>query len=484
MVADDLLITIADYAYSNINFSEEAYKNAKIALLDSLACAMLALDEPNCVSLLGPYVPGTEVPKGARVPGTTFELDPMKAAFDIGTCIRWLDYNDTWLAQEWGHPSDNLGCILAVGDYISQNISNKSTQSNNSSSKLKHIFDAMIKAYEIQGVLALDNSFNHVGLDHVLLVKVASSTMAGFLFDLSKNQIIDVLSQAWVDGGSLRTYRHAPSTGPRKSWAAGDAAKRGVELAWMVLRGQPGIPWVLSAKRWGFSDVLFEGKPLKLSQPLRSYVMENILFKVSYPAEFHAQTALEAAIELYRKLKIMGTEFKDIKNIEKINTIVIETQAAGFKIINKEGPLKNYADRDHCLQYIVAVGLLYGELKQDYYSNDFAKDPRIDLLRNKMIVKENAKFTQDYLDPNLRAIPNSVQLVLNDNVSFNKTISFPLGHPKRREQAYLPLKEKFNHAVLNHFPLNKTEHLLKFWDMPIEEMAEIECSQFINNWIG
>lgn len=476
---DDVLITLTDYVHTSSNdkvvLSNLAYETAYLALMDSLACLLLAQKQEQCLRLLGPIIPGTKVPLGSRVPGTAFELDPVQAAFDIGTCIRWLDYNDTWLAAEWGHPSDNLGGILAIADFISRRTK---TEDKKPPLYVQDILTTMIQAYEIQGVLALENAFNRVGLDHVILVKVATTAVVSKLLNLSKQQTLDALSNAWVDGQSLRTYRHAPNTGSRKSWAAGDATSRAVQLVWRVMQGESGYPSAITAKRWGFSEVLFQGNPIKVARPLGSYVMENVLFKVSFPAEFHAQTAVEAAIHLHPLVK---NKISDIERIE------ITTQEPAMRIINKEGPLYNFADRDHCLQYMTAVALYKGDLKIDYYSDAFAKDPVIDLLRGKMIVKEDRQFSQDYLDPSMRAISNAVQVFFKDNTTTERVqIDFPLGHKRRRQESLPYLKEKYCFAVEQHFKARdktQVEKLCAFWDEP-EKIMAMEVCDFISAWVG
>lgn len=473
---DELFIQISDYVFDtpiNSMNNELAFKTAYLALLDSMACATLALKVPMCVSLLGPIVPGTQVPNGARIPGTTFELDPIKAAFDIGTCIRWLDYNDTWLAREWGHPSDNLGAILAVGDYLGRLESTQTNAPKDASLTVRDVLEAMIKAYEIQGILALDNAFNQVGLDHVILVKIASAAVISKWMGLSKTQTCDVLSHAFIDGHSLRTYRHAPNTGPRKSWAAGDATSRAVFLAWLVKHGQTGYPSAISAKRWGFSDVLFEGRPITLARPFGSYVMENILFKVAYPAEFHAQTAVEAAFRLHSET---------IFHLDKIDRIEISTHASAMRIINKTGPLHNYADRDHCLQYMVAIGLLHGDLRAEHYSNEAAQDPRIDILRNKMIVTENLKFSEDYLDPDKRSIANSIQIFFKDGTFTDAVlIEYPLGHKRRRAEALPHLQRKYEQAIESYYNNEQKEVLLSLWQSE-ETIATLSISEFMDKF--
>src|SRR5713226_4944466 len=404
---DQVLVDIADYVTGYKVTGKEAYDTARYCLLDTLGCGLEALSYPACTKLLGPIVQGTVVPNGAKVPGTQFQLDPVQAAFNIGTMIRWLDFNDTWLAAEWGHPSDNLGGILAVADWLSRN----AVAAGRKPLTVRDVLTAMIKAHEIQGVIALENSFNRVGLDHVVLVKVASAAVVGQMLGLSRDEIIDALSLAWVDGQSLRTYRHSPNTGSRKSWAAGDATARAVRLALMVVKGEMGYPSVLSAKTWGFYDVLFKGQPFKFQRPFGSYVMEHVLFKISFPAEFHAQTAVEAALAVFQQMKSRGKTAEDIKKIQ------IRTHEAAIRIIDKRGPLANPADRDHCIQYMVAVPLLFGRLTAADYEDDVASDPRIDRLRDKMTCVEDKQFSRDYLDPDKRSIPNALSVEFNDGTS-------------------------------------------------------------------
>lgn len=480
---DEILTTLTDYIFDKKIDSELAYSTAYTALLDSLGCAFLALKVPMCKSLLGPIISDTVVPEGARVPGTAFKLDPVKAAFDIGTCIRWLDYNDTWLAQEWGHPSDNLGAILSVADYISNLINSKKINSNSLFSKpltVHDILTAMIKAYEIQGILALANSFNQVGLDHVILVKLASAAVVSPWMGLTKEQTQALLSNVFIDGHSLRTYRHAPNTGPRKSWAAGDACARAVFLAWLVSKGQTGYPQAITAKRFGFSDVLFKSKTIEIPQSLNSYVMENILFKVAYPAEFHAQTAVEAAFQLHDKFKEKLNTIENIKNIDKIE---ITTQEPAVRIIDKTGELKDYADRDHCIQYMAAIGLLFGTLKSEHYSDETAKDERIDLLRSKMSVKENPQFSKDYLDPNKRSIANALQIFFKDGTKSEQVlIEYPLGHKRRREEAKPLLKAKYQEAVQGFFPSAKQENLINLWNEK-NKISDLSVTDFISLFV-
>jgi len=459
---DKELVSIADYVMDQTIHSDLAYSTARYCLMDALGCAFLALQYPQCKKLLGPILPGTQVSKGSRVPGTSFELDPILAAFNIGTMIRWLDFNDTWLAAEWGHPSDNLGAILAVADYQSQ---------HQSPLLMREVLTAMIKAYEIQGILALENSFNRIGLDHVVLVKVASTAVATQLLGGSKQQVIDAVSQAWVDGQSLRTYRHAPNTGSRKSWAAGDATSRAVRLAWLTLQGEMGCPSILTAKNWGFYDVLFRGNVFRRERAYDAYVMENILFKISFPAEFHAQTAVECAIILHSQV---------IHQLDQIDKIILTTQESAIRIISKTGPLHNYADRDHCLQYMVAAALLKGDLKAHYYNDDFAKDPRIDFLREKMCVQEDTQFSQDYHHPDKRSIGNSIQIYFTNGTKTEKiAIEYPIGHQRRRKEGIPLLIEKFKENASTLFSSEKVEMLLalfkdqkKIEAMPVTQLME------------
>lgn len=431
---DQVLTDIADYVLNSKIESETALKTAFYCFIDTLGCGFEALTYPACAKLLGPIVPGTIVPNGAKVPGTDYQLDPIQAAFNIGAIIRWLDFNDTWLAAEWGHPSDNLGGILATTDWISR------TRIANGEQPLKAkiILEAMIMAHEIQGVLALENSFNKVGLDHVILVKVASTAVVGKLIGLNREELINALSLAFVDGQSLRTYRHAPNTGSRKSWAAGDATSRAVRLALIAKTGEMGYPSVLSAPVWGFYDVSFKGKTFKFQRSYGSYVMENILFKISFPAEFHAQTAAEAAIILYKQLEQSG------KSTDDIEEIIIRTHEAAIRIIDKKGPLHNPADRDHCIQYMIAVPLLFGRLTAEDYEDSVASDPRIDILRDKMHCQEDPQFTKDYHDPEKRAISNALTVRLRDGTTLPEVVvEYPIGHPRRREEGIPKLIEKY-----------------------------------------
>ncbi len=444
---DQALTDIADFVCNFNEDSDLARSTARYCLMDTLACGFQALDYPACTKLLGPVVPGATLPGGARVPGTAHELDPVNAAFNIGAMIRWLDFNDTWLAAEWGHPSDNLGAILALADYLSR----KNVVEGRDPLPVGEVLTAMIKAHEIQGVIALENSFNRVGLDHVLLVRIASTAVATHMLGGDRDQIINAVSNAFIDGGALRTYRHAPNTGSRKSWAAGDATSRAVRLALIAMTGEMGYPSALSAKTWGFSDVLFRGKPLAFPQGYGSYVMENILFKISYPAEFHAQTAVEAAMTLHLQVR------DRLADIEKV---VIETQEAGVRIIDKVGPLDNPADRDHCIQYMVAVPLIFGRLTAADYEDSVARDPRIDALRDKMEVSENHTFTKEYFAADKRYIGNALRVHFRDGSSTDRVqVDYPIGHRKRREEGIPVLVKKFEQSIAGKLSDSQTESL-------------------------
>ena len=446
---DKLIIQIADYVMEYEIQSDEAYETAKSCLIDTLGCGLLALSFPACTKLLGPIVEGTEVPYGVRVPGTKNLLDPVKGAFDIGCIIRWLDFNDTWLAAEWGHPSDNLGAILACSDYVSQ----KNIEEGKEPLKVLDILEMMIKAHEIQGILALENSFNRVGLDHVVLVKVASTAVATKILGGNKDDVINALTHAWLDGQSLRTYRHAPNAGSRKSWAAGDATSRAVRLAMITLSGEMGYPSVLTAKIWGFEDVLFKSDSLRIPQSFGSYVMENVLFKISFPAEFHAQTAVEAAVKIHPEIK---------DRLDQIDKIEITTHESAIRIISKVGELNNPADRDHCLQYMVAIGLLKGNLVAEDYEDDVAQDPRIDELRSKMVVTENKKYSKDYLDPEKRSIANKLKVLFNDGSSTEEIeVEYPIGHRRRRNEGIPVLENKFLSNLKTVFDEEKSEKIYK-----------------------
>ena len=463
---DGLNVEIAEYVLStDVTGSDEAMETARYCVMDSLACAMLALDHPACTKLLGPVVEGADLKGGARVPGTSYELEPVRAAFNLGAMIRWLDYNDTWLAAEWGHPSDNLGGILSVADYLAR---------SSRALSMRDVLTWAIKAHEIQGVLALENSFNKVGLDHVLLVRIATTAVVTAMLGGARDVVVDALTNAWIDGGALRTYRHAPNTGSRKSWAAGDATSRGVWLALQSVRGEMGYPSALTASGWGFQDVLFQKQALCLAQPLGTYVMEHVLFKISFPAEFHAQTAVEAALRLHPEVK---------DRVDEIERVEIETQDAGARIIDKTGPLDNPADRDHCIQYMVAVPLITGGLEASDYADDVAADPRIDALRQKMTVRENPHFTRDYFDPEKRAIPNAVQVTFRDGSRSERIeVPYPIGHRRRREEGIPLLIEKFDHAIERRFGMDRSREIREACgDQGVFESMDV--ASFVRLWV-
>ena len=463
---DKIMVDIADYAASYIPESKEAIDTARYCLMDTLGCALLALRFPECTKHLGPMVPGAFLANGARVPGTDWQLDPVHAAFNIGVMIRWLDFNDTWLAAEWGHPSDNLGGILALADYL--------CRTRQKSLTLRDVLHTMIKAHEIQGVLALENSFNRVGLDHVLLVRVATATVATAMLGGNKDQILSAVSNAWTDGGSLRVYRHAPNTGPRKSWAAGDATSRGVRLALIAMQREIGYPSALSAKGWGFYDVLFRGKSFSLGRPFGSYVMENVLFKISFPAEFHAQTAVECTFKLYGQVK---------DRLDQIDKITITTQESAIRIIDKAGPLHNQADRDHCIQYMTAIGLIYGELTADHYEDKVAKDPRIDGLRDKMVVVEDAQYSRDYLDPQKRSIANAVQVFFKDGSATEKVVvEYPIGHRRRRAEGMALLVKKFEANLASRLAPNQCKEIMELCFDP-QRLSSKPVDQFMDMFV-
>jgi len=462
---DSLLNDIAEYVHSYQIDSELAYQTARYCLKDSLGCGFMALAYPQCRKMLGPWVPGATLEGGCRVPGTHLELDPVKAAFDIGTLVRWLDFNDTWLAAEWGHPSDNLGAILAVADY--QNRVKREPLT------VRDVLTAMIKAHEIQGILALDNSFNRVGLDHVLLVRIASTAVASQLLGCDFAQTVNAISNAWIDGGALRTYRHAPNTGSRKSWAAGDATSRAVRLALIAKTGEMGYATALSAPRWGFQDVLFRQQPVTLARPLGTYVMENVLFKISFPAEFHAQTAVECALKLHPAVR---------DRLPEIERIELETQEPAIRIIDKQGPLNNFADRDHCLQYMAAIGLIFGRLNASHYTDEVAADPQIDRIRSKMVVRENPQFTSDYYDLEKRAIGNSMQVFFQDGTATERVeIHYPVGHRFRREEGIPLLEEKFRNYLPEVFPPKQVAEILATF--AAEDFDQRPVSQFLDLFV-
>ena len=443
---DKILTDIADYVLGFRIESAVAYETAHLCLLDTLGCGMEALGYQACTKLLGPVVPGTIVPNGVCVPGTSYRLDPVQAAFSIGAMIRWLDFNDTWLAAEWGHPSDNLGGILAVSDWLSR---------RGAEVTMRDVLTAMIKAHEIQGVLALENSFNAVGLDHVILVKLATAAVSAQLLGLEREAVINAISQCFVDGQALRTYRHAPNTGSRKSWAAGDATSRGVRLAMISATGEMGYPSALTAPVWGFYDATFRGKQFQVERPYGSYVMENVLFKVSFPAEFHAQTAVEAALELHRRMVDLG------RSATEIASVTIRTHVAAMKIIDKRGPLANPADRDHCIQYMVAVPLLFGRLTAEDYDDLVAADPRIDPLREKMTCVEDKTFTREYYEPDKRAIANGLTILFDDGTTLPEVVvEYPIGHKRRRAEAVPLLQQKFRINLARRFPAAQQKKIL------------------------
>jgi len=470
---DSVLTGIADYVLDYRIDSALAYETAQYCLLDTLGCGMEALDYPACTKLLGPIVPGTVVPNGAKVPGTSYQLDPVQAAFNIGAMIRWLDFNDTWLAAEWGHPSDNLGGILAVADWLSRN----AVVEGRAPLAMRDVLTAMIKAHEIQGVIALENSFNRVGLDHVVLVKLATTAVVSQLLGLSREGLINALSQVFVDGQALRTYRHAPNTGSRKSWAAGDATSRGVRLALISATGEMGYPAALTAPVWGFYDVLFRGKPFAFQRGYGSYVMENVLFKISYPAEFHAQTEVEAAMTLHGQLVAMG------RGVEDIAAITIRTHEAAMRIIDKKGPLANPADRDHCLQYMIAVPLIFGRLTARDYEDDVALDPRIDAMRAKMNCVEDVQFTRDYLDPDKRSIANGLTLRFSDGTTLPEVVvEYPIGHKRRREEGLPVLVQKFRTNLARRFSPAQQREILDV-SLDLERLAHMSVSDYVDLYV-
>ena len=470
-IADQVLQDIADYVIDYKVVSEEALNTARNCLMDTIGCGLLALKYPNCTRHLGPIVPGTTVENGARVFGRSFELDPVKAAWDIGAIVRWLDFNDTWLAEEWGHPSDNLGAIMALSDYISRvNIAN-----HKSPLSIKDVLEYMIKAHEIQGILALENSFNKVGLDHVLLVRVASTAVATHMLGGTRDQIIAALSQAWVDGSSLRTYRHAPNAGSRKSWAAGDATSRAVRLAMMTMAGEMGIPSVLTAPEWGFYDVSFKGKEFSFSKSYGSYVMENILFKISYPAEFHAQTAVECAVLLYPEIK---------DKLDKIKRIEVTTHESALRIIDKTGALDNPADRDHCMQYMLAVSMIKGDLVADFYEDSFhQQNPLIDELRNKMVLKEDKKYSKDYLAEDKRSIANALQIFFNDGSQTDKVeVEYPIGHRNRRQEGIPLLERKFFNSLKSTYSIEHSDRIYSLC-LDKEKTEQTPVNEFMDMFV-
>lgn len=467
---DQVLTDIADYVLNYEIKSDLAWKTAHYCLLDTLGCGLEALTYPACTKLLGPVVKGTIVPNGAKVPGTQFQLDPIQAAFNIGAIIRWLDFNDTWLAAEWGHPSDNLGGILATADWLSRT----QIAEGKAPLKMKQVLEAMIMAHEIQGVMALENSFNKVGLDHVILVKLASTAVVGKLIGLTRDELINAVSLAFVDGQALRTYRHAPNTGSRKSWAAGDATSRAVRLALIAQTGEMGYPSVLTAKTWGFYDVSFKGNAFRFQRDYGSYVMENVLFKISFPAEFHSQTAVEAAMTLHGILKASG------KTADDIRKITIRTHEAAIRIIDKKGPLNNPADRDHCIQYMVAVPLIHGRLTAADYEDSVAADPRIDVLRDKIECVEDVQFTRDYHDPEKRSIANALTVELNDGTVLDEVVvEYPIGHKRRRDEGIPELIKKYKINLARIFPEKQQKAVLEN-TLEYDQLIGLDVNRFMD----
>ena len=470
---DPVIQDIVDYALNYEIKSELAIETARHILIDTLGCGLEALEYPAACKLLGPVVKGTVVPHGARVPGTQFQLDPVQAAFNIGALIRWLDFNDTWLAAEWGHPSDNLGGILAVADWISRT----AVAAGKKPLTMIEVLRAVVKAHEIQGVIALENSFNKVGLDHVLLVKVASTAVVSKLLGLSRDETLAAVSLAWVDGQSLRTYRHAPNAGSRKSWAAGDATSRAVRLALMAQTGEMGYPSALTAKTWGFYDVLFKGQPFQFQRPYGSYVSENVLFKISFPAEFHSQTAVEAAVTLHRQLKDAG------KTIDDIDRITIRTHEACIRIIDKQGPLNNPADRDHCIQYMVAVPLIRGNLTAADYEDAAAADPRIAALRARIHCVEDPQYTRDYHDPDKRSIANALTVKFKDGSSLPEVaVEYPIGHKRRRAEGIPLLEAKFRTNLARRFPKKQQDAILAV-SLDARALAAMPVHEYVDLYV-
>lgn len=470
---DTVLIDIAEYVVQYAITSPVAWDTARLCLMDTLGCGLEALNYPACTKLIGPIIPGCTVAGGARVPGTQFQLDPIQAAFSIGTLVRWLDFNDTWLAAEWGHPSDNLGGILAVADWTSRH----RLTAGKPPLVMRDVLAAMIKAHEIQGCLALENAFNKAGLDHVILVKVASAAVCTYLLGGNTQEIINAVSHAFVDGHSLRTYRHAPNVGSRKSWAAGDATSRAVRFALFALKGEIGIPSVLTTKHWGFYDVLFNGQPFTLQRPYSSYVMENVLFKISFPAEFHSQTAVECALALHLELTALGYSVHDIKRV------TIRTHQACLRIIDKKGPLTNPADRDHCIQYMVAVALLFGRLTAPDYEDEVAADPRIDILRQKIDCIEDAQFTRDYHDPEKRSIANGLTIELNNGTVLPEVVChYPIGHQRRRSEGIPLLEKKFKTNLARRFPAKQQDTIFSLCD-DSERLLATPVPEFMDLWV-
>jgi 2-methylcitrate dehydratase len=463
---DQVIIDIVDYALNYEIKSQLAYETAWSSFLDTLGCGLESLEYQACTKLLGPVVPGLTVANGVKVPGTKHVLDPVQGAFNIGAMIRWLDFNDTWLAAEWGHPSDNLGGILATADWLSRTTDKKFT--------VKDVLTAMIKAHEIQGCIALENSFNKVGLDHVILVKVASTAVVAQMMGLTRDQALAAVSLAWIDGHSLRTYRHFPNAGSRKSWAAGDATSRAVRLALIAKTGEMGYPSALTAKTWGFYDVSFKGQAFKFQRPYGSYVMENILFKISFPAEFHSQTGVEAAMTLYKQMQAAGKTSDDIKKI------TIRTHEACIRIIDKKGPLNNFADRDHCIQYMVAVPFIFGRLTARDYEDEIAADPRIDALREKIVCIEDPAYTVDYHDPDKRSIANAITVEFNDGTVFDEVaVEYPVGHARRRAEGIPLLIEKYKINLARIYDGDKQKKIIDLC-LDYNELTATPVNEFMD----
>jgi 2-methylcitrate dehydratase len=463
---DQVIIDIVDYALNYEIKSPVAYQTAWSSFMDTVGCGLESLEYEACRKLLGPVVPGLTVENGVKVPGTAYVLDPVQGAFNIGAMIRWLDFNDTWLAAEWGHPSDNLGGILATADWLSRTSDKKFT--------IKDVLTAMIKAHEIQGCIALENSFNKVGLDHVILVKVASTAVIAGMMGLTRDQVLAAVSLAWIDGHSLRIYRHFPNAGSRKSWAAGDATSRAVRLALMAQAGEMGYPSALTAKTWGFYDVSFKGQPFKFQRPYGSYVMENVLFKISFPAEFHSQTAVEAAMTIYQQMQAAGKTSDDIKKI------TIRTHEACIRIIDKKGPLTNFADRDHCIQYMVAVPFIFGRLTARDYEDDIAADPRIDALREKIVCVEDTGYSADYHDPEKRSIANAVTVEFNDGTVFDEVaVEYPVGHARRRVEGIPLLIEKYKINLARIYDADKQKKIADLC-LDYDKLAATPVNEFMD----
>ena len=466
---DEVIAEIAAYACRRGEVgSDEAFDTARLALMDSVGCAFLALGYPACRDFLASEESYGESVENVPVPGTQYSKPASAAAFDITAAIRWLDFNDTWLANEWGHPSDNFGAILAAAHRVAKT----GTSRVQISPTVRDVLEIAIRAYEIQGVIALDNAFNRVGIDHVLLVKVASTAVAAALYSDNDEEIVaSAVSHAWLDA-TLRTYRHAPNTMSRKSWAAADATSRGLTLASFAVRGMPGCHSALTAPQYGFQDVWFNGQAVTLQRAFASYVMENVLFKVQYPAEFHGQTAVEAGVALHHEVA---------DRLDEISSIEIRTQGPAIRIIDKTGTLNNPADRDHCIQYMTAIALMNGNVTSDDYEDEAASDPRIDILREKMLISERPGYSREYLDPDLRSIANAVQVHFNDGTSTREVeVRFPVGHRQRRSEAIPLLNNKFSDNLSLTFGESKfAQRVASLFD-DLERIDEISIIDFMN----